>query len=99
MMIGVSVIAAPLLFALLHLLIIFPWYWVLLESRLLSFVSLYFASAFSVFVLWLFGLRPEIPVTFKEATSMAIVISVAIFVVVALFWGFSYPDDSDKKQS
>ena len=98
MVMGIGIIAAPVLLGIVHLLIIFPWYWVLFNSKLLSFASLYFASTISIFFLWwLSGPGRGIPVTFKQISAMALVIGVAIFVLVSLFWAFSQPEDPNEK--
>jgi|JI8StandDraft_1071087.scaffolds.fasta_scaffold699915_1 hypothetical protein len=86
----VGLFAAPILFGLIHLFFIVPWYVALAEFRCLSYFRLYLLSYMSALLVWLFIANASHGMTYQEVVATAVFIGIAFLWIVSLFWWLSY---------
>jgi hypothetical protein len=82
--------AAPMLFALIHLFFIIPWYVMLTEFSRLTYFRLYLLSYVSALSAWLFIANEPKGITYHDVFGPAVVIGLVMLWVISLFWLFSY---------
>jgi hypothetical protein len=93
-----SIFVGPILFAILQLILILPWYFLLRDLKHLSFITLYCATTISTFVLFLF-IGHDQAATLQNILGMAVVISILLLILISTFWVCSHPGISDEDQS